>query len=200
MNSSYVLFDTEYTSWEGSLEFDWSRAGEYKEIVQIAGIKILDFDTFSGSVLFNRYILPSKNPILSSYFQELTGISQDFLERHAISLTLAVHEFHKFCQGSKVFSWGDDFSIIKNNLNLQNVSNPLQASNFQDLKSVYSSNGFAVEGVSSAESSAIFEESSFFEPGKKHDALSDALSIAASLNKLSKIIGSNAMIKLLSEQ
>ena len=97
-----------------------------------------------------------------------------------------------------MFSWGDDFSIIDSNLKLRSISNPLQISNFHDLKSYYISKGLAVDKVSSGEISAILEETSSFEPGKSHDALSDAISIASSLNKLTKKFGHADIIKMLS--
>ena len=37
---TFIILDTEYTSWKGSQERNWSRKNEYKELVQIAAIKI----------------------------------------------------------------------------------------------------------------------------------------------------------------
>ena len=34
--SAFVLFDTEYTAWEGSHERDWSGEGEHREIIQVS--------------------------------------------------------------------------------------------------------------------------------------------------------------------
>ena len=198
MKNSYIFFDTEYTSWEGSLESNWSRPGELKEIVQIGGVKITDLCTFHEATLFNQYVFPCGNPQLSDYFKHLTGISQEFLDRHAVTLTFAIKKFNEFCGDHKVFSWGNDFSVIENNLRLQGLSNPLNASNFHDLKSLYKSRGLAVDEIASGDISTLFAESSYFEPGKKHDALSDAISIASSLNKLTKQTGSDYVIKMLS--
>jgi len=35
-----IIFDTEYTAWEGAKERNWSGSGEHREIVQIAAVKI----------------------------------------------------------------------------------------------------------------------------------------------------------------
>ena len=36
----YIVFDTEYTAWKNSLQTNWSRQNEYKELVQISAIKV----------------------------------------------------------------------------------------------------------------------------------------------------------------
>ena len=40
--NEYIVFDTEYTSWSDSQKTNWTGANEYKEIVQIGGLKISD--------------------------------------------------------------------------------------------------------------------------------------------------------------
>ena len=36
----FVLYDTEYTSWEGSLQRGWSRPDEHRELVQLSAIRV----------------------------------------------------------------------------------------------------------------------------------------------------------------
>ena len=65
---AFVIFDTEYTSWQGCQEHGWH--GKHKrEIVQIAAIKVSNdlrvLDTF------NVLCKPNLNPILSDYFIKL---------------------------------------------------------------------------------------------------------------------------------
>ena len=62
----YIVFDTEFTSWEGSMENNWSREGEHRELVQIGALKISD-----GKIIDKLDILvkPQINPILSDYFE-----------------------------------------------------------------------------------------------------------------------------------
>ena len=38
---SLIIYDTEYTSWQGSQERDWSGAREYQELVQIGAIHVI---------------------------------------------------------------------------------------------------------------------------------------------------------------
>ena len=41
-----VVFDTEFTAWQGSMERGWSGPGEHKEIVQIGAV-LLDARTLA---------------------------------------------------------------------------------------------------------------------------------------------------------
>jgi len=36
----YILFDTEFTAWKNSKKNNWSKSGEYRELIQIAAFKI----------------------------------------------------------------------------------------------------------------------------------------------------------------
>ena len=38
--NGFVLYDTEYTSWEGSLQRGWSRPDEHRELVQLSAIRV----------------------------------------------------------------------------------------------------------------------------------------------------------------
>ena len=67
-----VIFDTEYTTWEGAMERNWSGPGEYKEIVEIGAV-LVETDNFSEVDTFSAYVKPVKNPKLSELFINLTG-------------------------------------------------------------------------------------------------------------------------------
>lgn len=120
---AFVIFDTEYTSWQGCQEHGWH--GKHKrEIVQIAAIKVSNdlrvLDTF------NVLCKPNLNPILSDYFIKLTGITNQQIQRKGISFQKAYKKFQKFVGNSKCLShgyggrWDDacDGAIISENLKL----------------------------------------------------------------------------------
>lgn len=119
----FILFDTEFTSWKGSVENDWSKIGEYKELVQIGAIKVKKMN----NILFvqdrlSLYVKPTVNENLSDYFINLTGITQDTITKCGHPLTDALELFYKFCQddnGSNIpiLSYGNDYGIILINLN-----------------------------------------------------------------------------------
>ncbi len=124
----YIVFDTEFTSWEGSQENNWSKNGEYMELVQIGALKIED-----GQIIdkFDVYIKPKINPILSDYFINLTGITNQKIEKEGIEFIEALERFYKFTQNLRLYSYGNDYGIIKENLKLNKIS---VNSKFYDLK------------------------------------------------------------------
>lgn len=120
---SFVIFDTEYTSWRGCQEHGW-RGNQKREIVQIAAIRVSNdlriLDTF------NILCKPTINPILSDYFTNLTGITNSQIQRKGVSFHTAYKKFKKFVGKSHCLShgyggrWDDkcDGEIILENLSL----------------------------------------------------------------------------------
>ena len=56
-----LIIDAEWTSWEGSMERNWSLENEYREIVQISAIKIHNLETLHNTKFFSIYIKPKIN-------------------------------------------------------------------------------------------------------------------------------------------
>src|SRR5437868_13268780 len=85
-----IIFDLEFTAWEGSLQRHWMAPGEFKELVQIGAVKI-DARSFEPLADFEVLAKPRINPVLSPYLEKLTGISNadiaargvDFAEAYA---------------------------------------------------------------------------------------------------------------------
>jgi len=40
LSNSFIIYDLEYTAWEGSINRNWSDDGEYKEIIEIGAIVV----------------------------------------------------------------------------------------------------------------------------------------------------------------
>lgn len=101
----FILFDTEYTSWKGCLEngrADWQK----KEIVQIAALKIDNHLQVESE--FNVYVKPEINPVLSDYFIDLTGITNEKLAAEGVPFYEAYARFKAFAEGCICYShaWG----------------------------------------------------------------------------------------------
>ena len=80
-------------------------------------------NTIAITKKLNLYILPHINPILSEYFTNLTGITQETLYKEAKPFKLAMKLFYMFCKnkdGEKynMYSMGNDYDVIKENLKL----------------------------------------------------------------------------------
>jgi len=122
-----VIFDTEYTSWEGCQKFGW-HGNQKKEVVQISAVKINPkLDIIDN---FCVYIQPKINPILSDYFEKLTGITNKLIEKEGIDFEKAYNKFIHFAGDCVCWShgWGSplenesDGEIINDNLKLLNLS------------------------------------------------------------------------------
>lgn len=172
-----VVFDTEFTAWEGSEERNWNAAGEYREIVQIGAIKI---ETESMEELENMlvYVKPVKNPKLSEYFTKLTGIVQETVDRNGIGYIEALEKFTLWSGGLKLLSWGGDKDVFEENAKLLGIEFPLRTAQFADIREFFRAQGVPVENYMSSTIPRAFGEEPLFQP---HNALNDARSIAQAL-------------------
>ncbi|MBR1399318.1 MAG: hypothetical protein IJ564_03980 [Alphaproteobacteria bacterium] len=124
---SFVIFDTEYTTWQGCQENGW-HGNQKKEIVQISALKVTDEFAVIGE--FNVLCRPEVNPILSDYFVNLTHITNENVRQNGKDFLSAYSEFKKFVGRNVCFShsWGADLknksdgNIINENLFLHNKS------------------------------------------------------------------------------
>lgn len=126
--NEFIIYDTEYTSWEGCNENGWDKTkNQYKEIVQIAAIKV--DNNFNIIDKLNLYIKPVKNPKLSEYFKNLTHIKQETIDDKCLSLTNAYKQFEYFAKNllcishsaGMPFDYKSDAIVIKENFKLLNL-------------------------------------------------------------------------------
>ena len=123
---SFVIFDTEYTTWKGCLQNGW-QGQQKKEVVQIAALKV-DSD-FNALAEFNRLCRPQINPVLSDYFMNLTGITNEQVVVHGVDFATAYADFKAFVGGDCCVShgWGGawqdacDGDILAENLRLYHL-------------------------------------------------------------------------------
>ncbi len=123
---SFVIFDTEYTSWKGCLENGW-QGSHKKEIVQIAAIKLSNKLEVLDS--FNVLCKPIVNPVLSDYFINLTHITNDQIEKYGETFQENYNSFLEFVGNDICYShsWIYDYKhksdgkIIEDNLELYNL-------------------------------------------------------------------------------
>ncbi|GAB2598131.1 hypothetical protein Aab01nite_73970 [Paractinoplanes abujensis] len=113
-----IVFDLEFTTWDGAQDRGWSGPGEFREIVQIGALR-LDASTLAVEGEFDRLVRPARNPRLSPFFQQLTGISQADVDTHGVPFLTALDEFIDFCDNNYVLSYGNDMVVVGENLVLQ---------------------------------------------------------------------------------
>jgi inhibitor of KinA sporulation pathway (predicted exonuclease) len=123
----FVVFDTEYTCWEGAIERDWSGPGEYREIVQIGAVKIDAERQCREVAAFEVLIRPAINPLLSPYFIALTAIEQAAVDDSGVPFPEALEAFVKFLGDDveAVYCNGSDHRIVSENCRLAGIPYPL---------------------------------------------------------------------------
>lgn len=190
-----IIFDTEYTAWCGSMEFGWSRPGEYKEIIQIGAIKINS--EFQIQDTFEVLVRPVLNPILSDYIQRLTKIDQRILETKGVDLLIALESFKTFCEGSDVIiSNGGDHYIIEENLKIRGQSFTFDNLIFCDIQPIFAEMKEGRSHVSIEEMAFMLKIS-----GRHHSALSDSYTLHRILEKSGKAHNYNQFVRgLLAEK
>ncbi len=156
---SFVIFDTEYTTWEGCLTNGWT-GNHKKEIVQISALKVSD----NLEVLqeFNILCKPKINPVLSDYFIDLTHITNEQIQKDGTSFENAYNTFETFVSDDICYShaWGADFfnksdgDILAENLNLYNLTakKNIKYRNIAEVfKRLYDENNITVKSQSSGQ-------------------------------------------------
>jgi inhibitor of KinA sporulation pathway (predicted exonuclease) len=121
-----VFYDVEYTSWKGYRESNWSMPGKYMEIVQIGALRI-DFDQdWKELDQFVAYVQPRRNPELSDYFIDLTGITQEIVDEQGTDFETALRNFVDYVirDNSPLASHGPDHEVIQLNCEFNDLDLP----------------------------------------------------------------------------
>lgn len=171
-----VIWDTEYTTWDGAMARNWSGENEYRELVQLAAKKV-DFAT--GDVLdeMDIFVKPVKNSQLSDFFMELTSIAQEDLDRDGLSYQDAYKKFNDFTGRLPCFSYGMDCVILQEGCILNNISYDLNGL-FIDARVYFEQAGIDVRQYTSGTISKAF---GIELDGHVHYAMHDVNSLMAGL-------------------
>ncbi|MGJ8680477.1 3'-5' exonuclease [Paraglaciecola sp.] len=182
MPQTLVIFDTEFTAWQGSKERNWSEVWEHREVIQIAAIKVrLDLTELDITSSFNCLVKPKVNNILSDYIIELTGIEQHVLDEMGVDFPAVLQQFYQFTeQGSlPCFSWGNDINILTDNCLLNGIDMPDFKKGFHNLHAMIRKQNLDGSHLCSGE---LANHLGLSFDGHVHNALYDVRSIALALN------------------
>jgi inhibitor of KinA sporulation pathway (predicted exonuclease) len=174
-----VVWDTEFTAWPGSQERGWTGPGEHRELVQIGAVALDATAEFKEIATFERIIQPTINPRLSPYFIELTGISQERIDREGIPFPGALEAFAAFVNrwSGGIGSFGRDDLVLDENCALHGVALAVMRRRFQDLRPALEET-IGRKGMMSSELPRFV---GLPIPEQAHDALADARAIASVL-------------------
>jgi len=178
-----IIFDTEFTAWEGSTERNWSQDWEHREIIQIAALKVA-INTSGAEVIssFNTLVKPTINPCLSDYIVQLTGIEQHVLDNMGIDFQAALIQLHSFSlQGTlPCYSWGNDKRVLIDNCLLNGIQMPDFSADFYNLHGMVRNEKLDGAHLCSGE---LASHLGLDLQGHIHNALYDVRSIALALNQ-----------------
>lgn len=178
-----VIFDTEFTTWEGAMQRNWSGENEHRELVQIAAQKI---NLHTAEVLrsFEVLVKPQINPELSEYFVELTHITQAQIETSGIIFAEAYQLFMDWAGGVKKYSFSQtldsasDMGVLQENIALYSLPLSLDEAEFGTVTGVFQAVGIDTTQYNSGR---LYQAFDLDLSGHQHNAMHDVDSIVASL-------------------
>ncbi len=178
-----VIFDTEFTTWEGAMERRWSGENEHRELVQLAAAKV-NVQTEAIIDTFTVFVQPRINPQLSDYFVNLTGITQEKLADDGVDFVAAYTNFMKWADGLPCFSYGHldsqlaDATVFVENIGLYTLDVSVPAEQFFNIRQTFQAAGVPTEQYNSGK---LYQHFSLELNGREHDAMHDVESLAFSL-------------------
>ena len=154
----YIVYDLEATCWRGRPPHG------INEVIEIGAYKINEYGEVLG--VFNKFIKPLLNPVLSDFCKTLTSISQDNVDR-AKGFPSVVDQFREFIDTDddnyQLCSWGKfDVQLLKvncelhkldtewllNNINVKDQYHQLKGEHkLSGLKNTIKSEGFEFTGI-----------------------------------------------------
>ncbi len=179
-DSRAVVFDLEYTAWEGSMARRWLAPGEYREVVQIGAVMV-EAQSFAPLEEFQLLVRPRLNPELSPYFENLTGISNEAVKRDGIDFTEAYARFVAFAGGAPLIAYGRDDLVLTDNLRLYGIAGAPPLPRHVNCGPWLGANGIDIRGAHACDVARLCGAP--FE-GRAHDALADARSVALGIAAL----------------
>jgi inhibitor of KinA sporulation pathway (predicted exonuclease) len=174
-----VVYDLEFTAWDGSMARRWLGPGEYKEVVQIGAVKVTS--AFSPIERFDCLVRPRLNPVLSDYFEKLTGVTNAAVAGRGVDFDEAYRSFMSFAGSLPVIAFGRDDLVLIENLRLYGLHTVPSLPPVVDIRPWLIENGIDIRGLHACDvglaAGVPFD-------GHTHDALADAASVAAGIKAL----------------
>lgn len=188
-----VIFDLELTAWPGSMARNWSGPGEYPEIIQIGAVR-LDGNLCETGAL-DVVVKPRLNPILSDFITDLTGITQERIDREGIDVIEALSRLAALAEGAgAILCNGADDAWIRRNVTLLGIDDPLAGRRFGSLSPYFRRAAGRETHVVSSSLPQVF---GFATTGRAHDGLADARAIAEALRRTLPSGGAASLLSLL---
>lgn len=180
MTGKAVVFDLEFTAWEGSVHYRWLRPGEFTELVQIGALRV-DAQSLQVEAELDLLVRPRINPLLSSYFVELTGITNAELAARGMDFESAYGEFIRFCDGAPIAAFGRDDLIFDANFRLYGLRGLPPLPRYTNIVPWLIENGIDPKGRNACDVGPLCGVPF---TGQKHNALADTRSVLSGIAAL----------------
>ena len=182
MIQTLVIFDLEFTAWPDSMAGHWQAPGQFKEVVQIGAVR-LELENLAVTTKFECLVKPRINPVLSEYFERLTGITNVRLAKEGVDFETAYRRFIAFAGGDPIAAFGHDEWVLEGNIRLYGMNDLPPLPRFLELREWFEGHGIETKRLHSCDVGPLLGVP--FE-GQMHDALCDARSLAAGMAVLIK--------------
>ena len=176
----FIVYDMEWTAWEGSKERNWSNPNEHREIFDIGAVLVTG-DDFNNNATYRQLVVLEAVPELPKYSVDLTGITQEKLNKNGIPFNDMLSAFKKFCNNLHIYAWGEDGAVIIENCKLKKLKNPFSPDQIHNMRNVFKQHGIPAENYMS---STIVEYFGHKNKHTSHHGLDDALNIVEALQLL----------------
>jgi hypothetical protein len=158
----------------------WLAPGEFKELVQIGAVRI-DIETLTPLADYDVLVKPRINPVLSDYFVDLTGITNEAVSERGVDFLDAYNGFLDFCDGAPLSAFGRDDLILVDSARLYGINDLRPLPPYVNAVWTLLAGGVDPRGYHACDVGRLcgvpFE-------GHEHDALADARSVALGLQAL----------------
>lgn len=189
-----IVFDCEFVCLEGSQRRYWCAAHDPDPVIaQIGAVKLGLEDDFPILDTFMAYVVPKdrfgQRYLLDPFFTKLTGISNEDIEKHGISLPQALADLDQFSEGARFWSWGkDELNMVAISCYVAGVKPPIPAIRFDNAVKLLLSAGMPFEDLARTPSNKLSEYYGVDHPPLRgHNARDDALSVAYTLQHLLRL-------------
>lgn len=186
-----ILYDTEYWTEDGAPKRNWNGPDDRPPLlVQIGGLKVKLEKGLPLTEEFSALVRPrdefKKAVALTPFFEKLTGISQECVDKEGKELADVISEFYTFTGERLMYSYGRDFlSTIVPSCFIQSVTNPFKPTQGRDIRQILRLAGMSVEDLKANTSGSLAKHFGIeLENHWVHDARCDAYSILVTLRHL----------------
>lgn len=180
-----IVFDCEFLTSEGAPSRFWCGPKDPDPVIAQIGLVKLGLEGEKAILDTKRiYVRPTGRDgarlALDPFFTQLTGITEDTLDRGGWTLAQALDEVEDFSDGVRLWSWGkDEINMIAISCYVAGISPPIPVTRFGNACDLLLKAGMPYEDLCKTRSNTL---ASYYRidhpPLQGHDALDDALSVA----------------------